>query len=175
MSERVCSAGRSVGRSVGRSDVGALAISIHSSCCAQRLSGTKINHVFLSTFCVFVLQFCWSCCSESLLRGPWVLLPLQLRSELTDAKSGRVTCAGLRDSLLGQLKSARFQCPQTRRVRKERGNSRRPSRAGLWGFSRHILSTVTRHVSGRVVVLDCRRDSTFIFQKSPKQEVGALQ
>lgn len=75
----------------------------------------KINHVFLEISCVFVLLFMLL---RITLACPRVLLPLQLRSNLINVKSSRVTCARY-EIIAGPIKSVHFKCLRTRRVERK--------------------------------------------------------
>lgn len=108
---------RSVRRAGEHVHVGALVISIPSCCCVRKL--LKLNQCFLEISCVFVLLF-------MLLRitfaCPRVLLPLQLRSNLINVKSSRVTCARY-EIIAGPIKSVHFECLRTRRVDRKKATA----------------------------------------------------
>lgn len=80
---------------------------------------TKINHVFLEISCVFVLLFMLL---RITLACPRVLLPLQLRSNLINVKSSRVTCARY-EIIAGPIKSVHFECLRTRRVERKKATA----------------------------------------------------
>lgn len=80
---------------------------------------TKINQRFLEISCVFVLLFMLL---RITLACPRVLLPLQLRSNLINVKSSRVTCARY-EIIAGPIKSVHFECLRTRRVERKKATA----------------------------------------------------
>lgn len=115
----MCSVGRSDGQASTCTSVRSWSVfrlvAVHS--CCQEI--TKMNHVLLEISCVFVLLFMLL---RITLACPRVLLPLQLRSNLINVKSSRVTFASY-EIIAGPIKSVHFECLRTRHVERKKATA----------------------------------------------------